>query len=94
MRIPTLFDVVELHLMSDWRKEIEENENCNIMGDPQEVKKKLAEELGSEQKKLLNSFELAMINRYDCIYYFLCKQLFHFAVNAGMDFQKVIDEAD
>lgn len=94
MHMPMLFDVVELHLMSKWRDKIEKEENCNIMGDPQEAKAKLAEKLDKAQKELLDSFEFTLINRYDCLYYFLCRQLFYFAFKAGTDFQKALDEAD
>ena len=94
MQMPMLFDVVDLHLLSKWRDEIEREENCNIMGDPQEAKTILAGKLNDEQKKLLDSFELALINRLDYIYYLLCRQLFYFALKAGTDFQKALDEAD
>lgn len=91
MQIPTLFDAIDMYLLNNWRKEIEKNESCNIMGDPQITKETLAAELNGDQKKLLNDFELAMINRYDNIYYFLCNRLFNFAFNGGMEFQKALD---
>ena len=94
MNIPEFFDVIDSQLIFKWRNEIEKTDNCNMMRAPQKEKEALAAQLSDEQKKLLNDFELSVINRMDYMYYEICKHLFYFGLKAGMDMQTVLDEEE
>ncbi|MDE6690929.1 MAG: hypothetical protein K2K04_03075, partial [Clostridia bacterium] len=92
MIIPDLIDVIDDQLISKWREEIEKADECGYLKRQNELKEELKEQLDDSQMKNLNYLELAVENKMDYIYFVIIKQLFMFALKAGMDIQKALDE--
>ncbi len=91
MIIPDFMDVIDAHLMTQWRDEIETTDVGGYKKDLLEAKEKLAVILDDENKKLADLLVIAVDNYYSYTYYLVAKQLFYFAFKAGMDMQKALD---
>ena len=93
MKFPELFDVIDIYLLTEWRKEIEKSDKYGYLRQQSEEKEKLYAHLDAQSKKIANDFELAVVNSLDYIYFEICKNLFVYALKAGMELQKTIDNA-
>lgn len=92
MIIPDIIDVIYDQLISKWREEIEKVDECGYLKRQNELKEELKEQLDDSQMKNVKYLALAVENRMDYIYFKIIKQLFMFALKAGMDMQKAFDE--
>lgn len=92
MVIPDLFDEVYAHLVDFWREKIEKADDMGYIQREKEVKAQLNEKLDDATKEIAKLYGVTMINREEHIYYEICRHLFFFALKAGIDFQKALEE--
>ncbi len=93
MEIPELFDVIDMYLISKWRKREEAEDDGFLSRNINEHKNNLlATLMKDEQKEILNHLELCIENNMDELFYRVGKKLFCFGFNAGIAMQKAIDE--
>lgn len=92
MNIPEHFDFINSNLIYKWRKEIEQTDRCNVMTKPQKEKTAFMKQLNEKQRNLLNYFELSVINKFDYIFYDICKRLFYFGIKTGMDLKDALNK--
>lgn len=92
MEIPELIDIVYSKVLAKYREQIEKDDRCNIMINPEKEKSDLYAQLNDEQKKLLNSYISSLELKSDYINYQLNTLLLHIAIKYGMDLQKTFNE--
>lgn len=92
MEISELFDVIDMYLISKWRKREEAEGDGFWSRNINEHKNNLLATLKDEQKEILNYLELCIENNMDELFYRVGKKLFYFGFNAGIAMQKAIDE--
>lgn len=89
-----LFDLVDMHLIYKWYKELKNADECGYKQQAEKDKQAIKAKLSKEDEMLVESIDNNLSGYYEEIISEICKRLFVFTFKAGMDMQKELKEED